>query len=224
MIVKLIRFTPEPDELGGEAAALCTGWTGDPLKALRGALSRGHGSVSEHASFSFRVEGVSRALLAQLTRHRIASFSVQSQRYVSQADCFDYVIPPRIKALGPYAINEYKYQMTRMHEWYKEWQEKLLAAHYKPEAANEDARFVLPNAATTALIMTMNARELMHFFELRTCNRAQWEIREMADLMLEECLVVAPEMFKNAGCACMQGRPCPEGKASCGKPRERVHA
>lgn len=218
MIVKLIRFTPEPDEVCGRAAANCYA-SDNPERSLRGALSGGHTSVAEHASFTFQIEGVSRALLAQLTRHRIASFSVQSQRYVSQSLCFSYVIPPKIKALGEYAVREYDYQMRRIHGWYREWQDRLGGEF---EGANEDARFVLPNAATTNIIMTMNARELLHFFELRCCSRAQWEIREMADRMLESCRVVAPELFKRAGCACMQGKPCPEGKMTCGNPRKQV--
>ena len=220
MQVKLVRFTPEPDKLCGEAAAMCYA-SDTPERSLRGALSGGHLSVAEHATFTFMIEDVSRALLAQLTRHRIASFSVQSQRYVSMADCFKFVIPPSIKALGDYAVNEYKYQMRRMHEWYCEWQEKLGGSS---EIANQDARYVLPNATCTTLTLTMNARELMHFFELRTCRRAQWEIREMADRMLMECQIVAPELFKRAGCACMQGKPCPEGRRSCGQPRKGVRA
>ena len=216
MFVKLIRFTPEPDELCGQAAALCYD-SDNPERSLRGALKRGHGSVSEHAVFTFYVEGVSRALLAQLTRHRIASFSVQSQRYVSMADGFDYVVPPSIMAMGSGAVEDYARQMRLMHEWYCQWQERLNKAGLKGEDANQDARFVLPNAACTKLIVTMNARELNHFFEERCCNRAQWEIREMACLMLECCKAMAPDLFKNAGPECLRGA-CPEGKRSCGKP------
>lgn len=221
MLVKLIRFTPDPDELCGLAAALCYD-SDNPERSLRGALKSGHGSVSEHASFTFYVEGVSRALLAQLTRHRIASFSVQSQRYVSFEDGFDYVVPPSIEAMGSGAVADYARQMSLMHEWYCQWQERLNKAGLKGEDANQDARFVLPNAACTKLMLTMNARELNRFFELRCCNRAQWEIREMACRMLECCKAMAPEMFKNAGPECLRGA-CPEGKRSCGKPWRKDH-
>lgn len=214
MQVKLIRCTAAPEELCGEAAALCTGYEGNPVNALKGALRRGHESVAEHASFTFRIEGVSRALLAQLTRHRIASFSVQSQRYVDMGD-MSVVVPPSIE-FDKVLYDEYRELMERVNSFYR-W--AVLRGVPK-----EDARYVTPQAACTKLIVTMNARELMHLFELRTCNRAQWEIRRMADLMLEECTVAAPEMFKNAGCACMQGKPCPEGKNTCGKPRKRVQA
>lgn len=215
MEVRLIRYTTAPSELCGEMARLCYN-AKSPSRALDSAMGSGHYSVLEHATFTFLISGVSRALLAQLTRHRIASFSVQSQRYVSMADQFDYVIPPSIVALGEYAVNEYKYQMQRMHEWYKEWQERLGGAS---ENANQDARFVLPNAAATTLGVTMNAHELRHFFELRTCNRAQWEIRALADEMLRLCKQAAPVLFEGAGCGCVNGH-CPEGRRSCGHPRK----
>ncbi len=225
--VILLRSTPDPDEIVALGARLC--YAQADVEALRErveasdqrayverVMQRGHLSVTEHASFTFAVEGVSRALLAQLTRHRIASFSVQSQRYVSMADGFDYVIPPSISALGEEQEAEFIRQMDTMHKWYCQWQEKLGGAK---EAANQDARFVLPNAAATRLVMTMNARELMHFFELRCCGRAQWEIREMAWQMLAECKKAAPALFANAGPACLRGA-CPEGKNTCGRAAE----
>ncbi len=213
MNVKLLAYTPSPDVLCGEAAAICTAYD-SPIKALCGAMASGHESVIEHASFTFRIEGVSRALLAQITRHRLASFSVESQRYVAYEDGFDYVIPPSISALGEQQAEIYKNQMETIATWYRNWLSLL------GKDGAEDARFVLPNAACTKFVVTMNARELRHFFELRCCNRAQWEIRELADKMLTACKQVAPELFKRAGCACMQGKPCPEGKRSCGKPRK----
>ena len=205
--VILLRATPDPDELVALGARLCYAKadldalqqrveSGDQRAFVERVMQRGHLSVTEHANFTFAVEGVSRALLAQLTRHRLASFSVQSQRYVSMAEGFDYVIPPAIEALGEDA--------------------KLGGAG---ESANEDARFVLPNAAATRLVVTMNARELMHFFSLRCCNRAQWEIREMAWQMLALCKQAAPALFEHAGPACVSG-PCPEGKSTCGKAAE----
>ena len=225
--VMLLRYTPDPDEVVALGARLCYAQadletlrerveTHDQQRFIAGVMERGHLSVTEHASFTFAVEGVSRALLAQLTRHRIASFSVQSQRYVSMADGFDFVVPPSISALGEEEEAEFIRQMNTMHKWYCQWQDKLGGAK---EKSNEDARFVLPNAASTRLLVTMNARELMHFFELRCCNRAQWEIREMAWQMLAECRKAAPALFEHAGPACLTGR-CPEGKASCGRANE----
>ena len=217
MRVYLVSHTPYPDSVCAEAAAVCYR-ASNPDAALDGAMRCGHESVLEHASFTFRLEGVSRALLAQLTRHRIASFSVESQRYVSMADSFDYVIPLGVYALGTGAVERYRVQMDIIHDWYREWQERLMGAGATPEGANEDARFVLPNAAATTITVTMNARELRHFFALRCCNRAQWEIREAANIMLLRCKEVAPKLFENAGPGCMRG-PCPEGKRSCGRPK-----
>jgi len=221
--VTLIRHTYDPEETISLAAKLCYSRSTisdlknkieakDQSSFIHNLLEMGHESVFEHATFTFGVEGVSRVLLAQLTRHRIASFSVQSQRYVSYENGFGYIIPPRISELGETAVNKYRQQMDTIQEWYNEWQNLLGSG----ETANEDARFVLPNACETRLLMTMNVRELRHFFSLRMCNRAQWEIREMAKQMHLLCLDVAPELFSDAGPGCLRG-PCPEGKKSCGK-------
>lgn len=210
MNVTLIRYTPEPDKLCGEAAAICTGYTGDPIKALRGALESGHESVAEHAVFTFRVEGVSRVLLAQLTRHRLASFSVQSQRYCGIP--YDMVVPESVRNASSHVYDVFLDAVASSHKAY-DW----LVEHGIPA---KDARMVAPEGETTALVMTMNARELRHFFSLRCCNRAQWEIRELAWRMLKEVYIVAPELFKDAGPGCLRG-PCPEGKRSCGKPMKR---
>lgn len=222
--VELIAHTPIPEQVCALGAKLC--YAKADVAALREKVSAqdqsaflerimesGHLSVLEHASFTFAVEGISRVLLAQLTRHRIASFSVQSQRYVSLAENFSYIIPPAIKALGDEAVARYEDQMAQMHAWYTQWQQDLGA---KGESSNEDARFVLPNACETRLIVTMNARELMHFFELRCCQRAQWEIRALAEEMLRLCRQSAPVLFANAGPGCVRGA-CPEGGKSCGK-------
>lgn len=214
--VSLIRYTPDPALIAGIGAAVCTKWEGDPLIALKGAVSCGHDSVVEHASFTFLIEGVSRALLAQLTRHRLASFSVESQRYVSYEDGFEYVIPPKVEALGEEAVERFESQMNTMHSWYISWRDMLGGG----ESAQEDARFVLPTATSTRILMTMNVRELKHFFSMRTCNRAQWEIRIVADEMLRQCKKVAPELFGNCGPGCVTGS-CPEGKKSCGMKRGR---
>lgn len=224
--VTLIRYTPEPEKTVALAAKLCySDFDIDQLKSdielkdtskfINMLIKMGHLSPIEHAVFTFSIEGVSRAFLAQVTRHRIASFSVKSQRYVGADKTFNYIIPPAIEALGQEAVEEYNNQMKQIHAWYTAWQQRLGVG----EASNEDARFVLPNAAETKLIMTMNARELMHFFSLRCCNRAQWEIRAVAWSMLEEAMKVAPNLFRNSGPSCVFG-PCKEGKMTCGKAAE----
>jgi thymidylate synthase (FAD) len=174
----------------------------------------GHLSTIEHASFTFGIEGVSRALLSQITRHRIASFSVQSQRYVSFSEKgFGYVVPPAIRALGGDAVVRFEAQMAQMQGWYDEWREALGGPG---EASNEDARFVLPGACETRMMLTMNARELLHFFTLRCCNRAQWEIRELAWRMFALSYEAAPALFAGAGPSCVRGA-CAEGRMSCGR-------
>jgi thymidylate synthase (FAD) len=185
----------------------------DQQAFLRKVMEMGHESILEHASFTFLAEGVSRVLLAQITRHRIASFSVQSQRYVSYEDGFGYVIPPAIRALGEDAVGQFEAQMAQIQSWYVDWQQRLGKAG---EKSNEDARFVLPGACETRMLLTMNARELRHFFALRMCERAQWEIRGLATRMFEACYEKAPALFENAGPGCLRG-PCPEGKKTCGK-------
>lgn len=221
--VIMIRHTPLPEETVALGARLCYSKaniddlsekisTTDQSAFIEKLMSMGHESVLEHVTFTFGIEGVSRVLLAQLTRHRIASFSVQSQRYVSYENGFGYIIPPRIKALGQEATNEYRRQMETIQTWYTEWQNKLGGSG---EGSNEDARFVLPNACETRILMTMNVRELRHFFSLRMCTRAQWEIRAMAKEMHRLCLEAAPSLFADAGPACLNGK-CPEGVKSCG--------
>lgn len=206
MKVTLIRFTHDSEDLCGEAAALCTGYDGDPVNALRGALGSGHESVVEHASFTFRVEGVSRVLLAQLTRHRLASFSVQSQRYCGVKP--EFIVPQTIRDAGYEA--KYLRQCENAYE--------MMCCMIADGIPAEDARYIIPQGVACNLIVTMNARELRHFFELRCCNRAQWEIRELADKMLSDACFSALELFRDAGPGCVRGM-CPEGKRSCGKPR-----
>lgn len=207
MKVLLLRATPMPAELCGQAAAVCTD-SQNYESALRHAVESGHTSVLEHAVFTFRVEGLSRAALAQLTRHRLASFDVQSQRYVKLGtDYSGLVIPVSFRKAG--MMDEAVRCMVDSMQMYQ----RLLDAGVPAE----DARYVTPQAVPTELLMTMNARELLHFFSLRTCNRAQWEIREMADEMLRICRKVAPEIFGKAGPGCVTGG-CPE-KRPCGRPR-----
>ena len=221
--VTLIEYTPNPESVVASAGRLC--YSNADIESLHERVSKkdqtkyltmlrrlGHLSTFEHVSFTFGIEGVSRALLAQITRHRIASFSVQSQRYVGQSgeNGIDYVLPPAIEKLGKEYANRFKAQMDAMDGWYRQWMELL------GESGKEDARFVLPNAAATRMIVTMNARELTHFFELRCCNRAQWEIRDVAWQMLKLAHDAAPVLFDECGPACLRGR-CTEGKMSCGK-------
>ena len=224
--VTLIAHTPEPEKVIAMASRTCYSAldlegldkktdAADNAAYIRRVLASGHTSIAEHASFTFGLEGVSRTLLAQITRHRVASFSVQSQRYVSVAgaEVFDYVLPPRIRALGPEAEEKFARQMKTMQRWYDEWSEAL------GQDSAEDARFVLPGAAATRIVMTMNARELLHFFSLRMCNRAQWEVREAAWRMYELVYPLAPSVFENAGPGCARGA-CPEGKRTCGRAAE----
>ena len=229
--VTLLKYTSDPEAVVAAAARLCYSDGGaeqilesrakiDNGKFIKILKSMGHYSPFEHASFTFGIEGVSRAFLAQLTRHRLASYSVRSQRYVAEKD-FSYIMPPSIAALGKDAEAEYKAQMAQIGKWYEDWQKRLGGGG---EKANEDARFVLPNACETKLIMTANARELMHIFELRCCERAQWEIRAVAWDMLAAAAKAAPNLFENCGPGCV-GKGCPEGSKSCGKAGEmRVKA
>ncbi len=244
MKVTLITHTPIPEKIVASSAKLCysaatidtlmDGLTEEKSSAFVDMLSEiGHESPIEHASFTFGVEGVSRSLLAQLTRHRMASYSVQSQRYVREK-MFDYVLPPEIEAI-PEAAAEYRKAMEEDQAHYdrltailkdKHLKEMLDAGMDEKEAnraaekkAIEDARFVLPNACATKLIMTMNARSLMNFFHHRCCNRAQWEIRELAEEMYKLCIEAAPHLFSKAGPKCVHGA-CPEGKMTCGKAKE----
>lgn len=230
--VRLLEHSPNPEKIIAMAARLCYSAADiDGLEAnvaasdqqafVQKLLDLGHYSTIEHVSFTFGIEGVSRSLLAQITRHRIASFSVQSQRYVgetrqqNQNGTFEYVVPDSIMALGPEAMAEFAEQMAQIQKWYDGWVEKLGGGR----GAFEDARFVLPNAAETKIMVTMNARELRHFFKLRCCRRAQWEIRRVAEQMLALVKEVAPTLFSNAGPECLVG-PCPEGKLSCGSRAE----
>lgn len=217
MIVKLIAYTPDADKVCAAAAKSCYAEASaadllgadSPEKTLNAVLSMGHESVIEHAVFTFSVEGVSRALTHQLVRHRIASFSQQSQRYVPLKEP-TYVVPETVLA-NPAALAVYTDTMERLWAAYGELAELGIPT--------EDARYVLPNGCTTNITITMNARELLHFFAMRCCNRAQWEIRELADEMLRQCKAVCPVIFRHAGPGCVRG-PCPEGKKTCGHSRK----
>lgn len=242
--VTLLNFTPNPEHTVACAAKLCyspssignikDGLTDDKVSSFVEMLAEiGHESPIEHASFTFGIEGVSRSMLAQITRHRMASFSVQSQRYVAEAH-FEYVIPPEIendeaaKKIFICAMEEDQRHYDELTAVLKEkhktefimsGKDEKTASRLAEKKAIEDARFVLPNACETKMVLTMNARSLMNFFRHRCCNRAQWEIRDVANQMLKLVLEVAPNIFKGAGPSCVNGA-CPEGKMSCGKIKE----
>ena len=223
MQVELLYHTPDPERAIATAARLCYAPVGAselmetmPPERVKSVLSTimgsGHFSTLEHASYTFAVDGVSRALTHQLVRHRIASFNQQSQRYVKFKDGVDVVTPDTI-ASDPERKALFDDAIAAAVSAY----EKLLDAGVPAE----DARYLLPNAAESKIVITMNVRELLHFFELRCCNRAQWEIREMAWKMLELARPTAPYIFADAGAPCIHG-VCPEGKMTCGNPYPRV--
>ena len=242
--VTLLAHTPDPERTVAFAAKLCYSSSG--IEDLRDGLTEekissfvkmladmGHESPIEHVSFTFGIEGVSRACTHQLVRHRIASYSQKSQRYVTEGQ-FGYIIPPEI-AKDEKVSKLFIEAMEADQKAYDDIAEALKEKHFKTfigegfdektakrmaeKKAIEDARFVLPNACETKIVVTMNARTLMNFFHHRCCNRAQWEIKEVADLMLKEVSAVAPNLFKNAGPSCVAGA-CPEGKMTCGKAKE----
>ena len=229
--VALLAYTPEPLSLIYAAFRQCyhAGFVADMWpRLLAGEISRekqaefvakilesGHVSPIEHVSFTFAIEGVSRALTHQLVRHRIASYSQQSQRYVD-ASSFDYILPPAIRKI-PEAKARFEAFMEEVGTAYRDLKE-ILEEHGRKDKAKEDARFVLPQAAETRIVATMNCRSLLNFFEQRCCLRAQWEIRALADKMLLLCRSALPEVFSVAGAKCERLGYCPEGeKFTCGK-------
>ena len=239
--VILLAHTPNPEHTVASAARLC--YSSSNITDLMDSISDekaasfvqmlseiGHESPVEHASFTFGIEGVSRSLLAQITRHRMASFSVKSQRYVREGS-FEYVTPPEIaadseaKKIYDEIMAEDQAKYDRLTEILKEKHIKTFLAEGKDEKtanrmaekkAIEDARFVLPNSCSTQMVLTMNTRSLLNFFRHRCCNRAQWEIQDVANQMLALVSQVAPNLFKKAGPACVRGG-CSEGKMTCGK-------
>lgn len=240
MRVELLAYTPQAQVIVAAAAKLCYSPADiDSIlekqtpevteKFLDMLVSMGHESPIEHAYYTFAIEGVSRSLLAQITRHRIASFSVQSQRYVRENE-FEFVVPPAIAA-QPEALEEFKTAMRNAQASYDKiaailkqsgtaeltasGMDAQAAAKKAEKTAIEDARFVLPNACDTKMIVTMNARSLHNFFNHRCCMRAQWEIRELATQMLRLVKKATPQLFRNAGPFCVKG-PCNQGNMSCG--------
>lgn len=242
--VYLIAHTPFPQKTVASAAKLCYSPSGieglmdsitdeGAAKFVEMLSGLGHDSPTEHVSFTFGIEGVSRSLTHQLVRHRIASYSQQSQRYVTEST-FEYIVPPEIAGI-PKAAEEFIRAMEEDKNHYERLTKLLYKKHYNTlindgenekealkkaeKMAIEDARYVLPNACETKLIMTMNVRSLKNFFSHRLCSRAQWEIRELAEKMLFLVKNEAPELFSNCGPSCVNGA-CPEGKLSCGKASE----
>ena len=223
MQVELLYHTPDPERAIATAARLCYAPVGAAElmetmpdekvhNVLRTVLSSGHLSTLEHASYTFAVDGVSRALTHQLVRHRLASYNQQSQRYVKFKDGLEVVKPATVSE-DPELERVFDEAIEAAVEGYK----KLLNAGVPAE----DARYLLPNAAETKIVITMNVRELLHFFSLRGCNRAQWEIRELAHRMIELVRPTAPYVFMDAGAPCVRGA-CPEGKMCCGNPYPKV--
>ena len=255
--VTLLNYTPNPEQTVAMAAKLCYSPSG--IEDIRDGLTEektasfidmlaglGHASPVEHVSFTFGIEGISRACSHQLVRHRIASYSQQSQRYVDGTK-FDFVTPPAV-ASNQKALAVYEKILSLQSEAYREIRDALVAGYIRDftgeslqqtdaeimedfklrdkkrysafvKQANEDARFILPNASSTKIVCTFNARSLYNFFAHRCCNRAQWEIREVAEQMLLKCMEVAPHLFHNCGPPCLFG-PCPEGAMCCGKTKE----
>lgn len=226
--VKILQHTPNPENVVANSARLCYSNMGiDELfenytdeqneTMINNLINMNHESPLEHVTFTFGVEGVSRTLTHQLVRHRIASFSQQSQRYV-KLDQFKYVMPPEIDKI-PELKRNYIAVMKFNQLFYDYTTNQLMKNGRTEKEAIEDARYIFPNACETKIIFTMNARTLLNFFSLRSCNRAQWEIRELSDLMLIQCKKIVPTLFKRAGAKCMFGK-CPEGKLTCGVPRK----
>ncbi len=225
--VTLLQHTPDPDRAVAIAGRLCYAPVSaaelkqamsddDVAKLVRILVRSGHHSALEHASFSFAIDGVSRALTHQLVRHRVASYNQQSQRYVNFGAGDSYVLPPSIAANAE-AQAVFLAAMEQARLAYDRLVELGLAEGRSRESVQEDARFVLPNAAETKIVVTMNARELRHFFQVRCCNRAQWEIRALAWEMLAMVQALAPNLFAGSGPGCLYGT-CPEGKMTCGTP------
>ena len=224
MKVTLLNHTKDPERAIATAARLCYAPIGaaelmetmtdeQVAKVLRTIMKSGHFSALEHASYTFAVDGVSRALTHQLVRHRIASYNQQSQRYVTYTGEPEIVIPPSIES-DKKAKLLFDNAMDIAYSTYS----ALIGAGIPAE----DARYVLPNACVSKIVVTMNIRELLHFFTLRCCRRAQWEIQELGQRMLDLAAPTAPYVFMDAGASCKRG-PCPEGAMTCGEPFEKVH-
>jgi len=219
LTVKLLSYTADPEQNIVAAIRQCYASVGaEELKEktteevrkrlIKQVIESGHTSTLEHASFTFAIDGVSRVTEIHLIRHRIASFSIQSGRYVKRGDA-GYRVPPAIRGLEDKKLYEkYLKHLDNTQELYNE----LIEAGIKAE----DARYAQPQSVQVKIVMTMNARELLHFFSVRSCVRAQWEIREVAQQMLKLVKEIAPNLFENAGAPCVSQKVCDQGKLSCG--------
>jgi thymidylate synthase (FAD) len=217
---ELINFTPDPERNIAIAARLCYSKKGgselmnemdreEIEKLVRKIINMGHYSTLEHTYFYFHIQ-CSRVTSHQLVRQRIGvSYNQRSQRYVAE-DNFDYILPPSIKK-NKEALKIFEKKMKDLQKTYKELLEMGIA--------KEDARFILP-AIKTNLMVSYNARSLLYFFRLRCCNRAQWEIRSIANQMLAQVKKIAPVLFEKAGPPCVADHYCPEGELSCGRINE----
>lgn len=225
-LVTLIAHTPEPEKVIACAAKLCyskkSGAVLNYDMTLREAqeflerLPGSHGTPYEHASFTFSIEGISRALSHELVRHRMASHNQRSQRYVME-DSFNYVVPEEIKRAG--LDDLFSSYIMQSNEAYLSLKNKLMRQGVPEKIAFENARYVLPNACETKNILTMNVRELHHFFNQRCCSRALPEMQDVANKMLKICKRISPVLFDNAGPFCVSDK-CPESDMSCGKQNE----
>ena len=220
MKIKILAHTPNPERVIALAGKLCYSSVGiDELndkisdeqveKFIKKLSDMGHMSPFEHASFTFAIEGISRNCSHQIVRHRLASFSQQSQRYVKMKG--EYVVPPYIYWHEELLL-EFNHALEDADKAYNKLVEGLMRYGRTEKEAIEDARYILPSACTTKMEVTMNVRELLHFFKQRCCKRAQWEIREVAKEMLKQCKEVSPILFKNAGAPCST---CTEGELKC---------
>lgn len=225
MKVRIIEHTPNPEKVIAMAGKLCySPSTIDELednlddkeieKFTNMLIGLGHLSTVEHVSFTFAIEGISKVTSHQLVRHRLASYSMKSQRYVKH-DGFEYIIPHSLD--NDDTRKQYEDLMFKINEYYNFFTDYLIQQGKTEKQAIEDARYVFPNACETKIIVTMNLRNLLHFFNERCCSRSQTEIREMAYEMLRQCKEVSPILFKNAGAKCVKLGYCPEGKMSCGR-------
>ena len=226
--VKLIQSPDDPIRILYSAARQCYSkdFVGDyndinyekAKKLIKSIIKSGHISIIEHLNYTFAIEGISRSESHQHVRHRIASFSQQSQRYCNAANNnneFNYIIPPSIKNNSE-ALEVFIKTMMYINEQYKYLTKILSRDIDNGEKVNQDARYVLPNACETKFVTTMNASSLMHFFELRLCKRAQWEIRSVAKKMLNLCKDNCSVLFDMCGPKCKKLGYCPEGIRSCG--------
>jgi thymidylate synthase (FAD) len=216
--VQLVTFTPNPDTVASIAARMCYSSGGidsllehDNITAvLPKVLASGHLSVLRHVMFTFAVEGISRACSHQLVRHSVGvGISQQSQRYV-KSDSPTYIVPPTIENFGSKGLSRF-FDTSIRHSW--EQYKEVMAAGIPAE----DARFLLPNAAETKMLISFTGEALLHLFEKRDCIRSQWEIKSIVNLMMPLVKSVAPIMFDKAGALCKTAGYCPEGGMSCGR-------